>query len=650
MCGIAGIWHLDGKTLSKEKLQRFTDSLSHRGPDDGSYWIDNSGALGLGHRRLSILDLSPAGNQPMRYANDRYKMIYNGEVFNFLELKKELENKNYHFTTASDTEVILAAFDCWGNDCLSKFNGMWALAIWDEVKQSLFLARDRFGIKPMYYFFKPNNILAFASETYSFKFLDGFNREFNKEHLAYNITDSFCLEAHGHTIYENIFQLLPGHYMEIKTDTTAIKQKRWWNTLAATTKVDPGYAEQVNILRELFFDSIKLRLRSDVPIASALSGGLDSSAVYCGIYHVMNSTAVHERTPDNWQQAFVATFPGTSIDERAYAEQVIEFTKGKVQYIEPDYTNLVNKIKETTLLFDSVYLTPILAGSEVYSAMHQQKIKVSMDGHGVDEMLFGYPSMLEAIARSKQNGSMHVDKDLLETILQMYSPADRARVESGLTTTSAKQRASTLKKIGKSIIPAGIQQLIKKVGLSGHRFGLINQQAITSLSDAPYQTEGMPAESKIPFEAFHTSILPTILRNFDRSSMQHSIEIRMPFMDYRLVSFIFSLPYQSKTGEGFSKRIVRDAMKNYIPESVRTRKWKVGLNAPMKEWFSAELSEFILDEINSASFMQSGVWDGKQVKNFAEKRIKNRSWTWDDCIAFWPVLNAHLLLSNNKKS
>ena len=437
--------------------------------------------------------------------------------------------------------------------------------------------------------------------------------------------------------------------MEIKAGTTSIKQKRWWNTLAATSKVDVDYAQQVARFREIFFDSIKLRLRSDVPIASALSGGLDSSSVYCGIYHVMNSTAVHERTPDNWQQAFVATFPGTSLDERVYAEQVIEFTKGKVQYIEPDYSNLAEKIKQTTVLFDSIYLTPILAGSEVYSAMHQQKIKVSMDGHGVDEMLFGYPSMLEAIARSKQNGSMHIDEELLETILEMYSPSDRNSVKTNLTTASSKS-ASTIKKIGRAIIPSGIKQLMNKAGLTGHRFGLINQQAIAALSDAPYRTEGMPVESRIPFEAFHTGILPTILRNFDRGSMQHSMEIRMPFMDYRLVSFIFSLPFQSKTGGGFSKRIVRDAMKNYIPESIRTRKWKVGLNAPMREWFSGELSEFISDEINSGSFLQSGVWNGKRVKAFAENRIRNRSWTWDDCIAFWPVLNAHILLSNNKKS
>src|SRR5512138_987828 len=206
MCGIAGIWHLRKEKLDISKLTRFTNSLSHRGPDDGSYWIDSSGYLGLGHRRLSILDLSPSGNQPMTYADGRFKIIYNGEIFNFLELKKELESKKYQFITTSDTEVILAAYDCWGKDCLDKFNGMWAFAIWDELKQSLFLARDRFGIKPLYYSYRSNDSFSFASETYAFKFLDGFKREFNKENVAHNIINSFSLEANGHTIFKDIFQ------------------------------------------------------------------------------------------------------------------------------------------------------------------------------------------------------------------------------------------------------------------------------------------------------------------------------------------------------------------------------------------------------------------------------------------------------------
>ena len=645
MCGIAGIWQLDKTPLSREKLKRFTDSLAHRGPDDGSYWIDAGGTLGLGHRRLSILDLSPAGNQPMTYANSRYKIIYNGEVFNFLELKGELEQKGYKFFNASDTEVILAAYDCWGADCLAKFNGMWAFAIWDELKQDLFLARDRFGIKPLYYYYEPRKIFAFASETYAFKFLDSFTRHFNKQHLSYNIVNSFGLEADGLTIYENIYQVLPGHYMQVSFSGGAPVQKRWWSTLASKVGVPDQYSQQVEQFRDLFFDSINLRLRSDVPIASALSGGLDSSSVYCCLHHVMNSAAVHERTPENWQKAFVATFPGTSVDERHYAEQVIGFTKGNVEYIEPDYDNLIEKIKRSTLMFDSIYLTPIIIGSDVYKTMNQQQVKVSMDGHGVDEMLFGYPSMLEEVIGQQMNGTFHVDEEMLETIAAMYSN-DKEQIRKKFERSYAQKRPSA-RTLAKKMLPGAVKRMLTKYGIAGNEFGISVQKPTLALSKEKYDTSHLPAELRTPFEAFHTSTLPTILRNFDRASMQSSIEIRMPFMDYRLVSFVFSLPFQSKVGDGYSKRILRDAMKGYLPEPIRTRKPKIGFNAPMREWFSAELSGFILDEVHSASFRQSGIWNGKQVASFAEQRIKNKSWTWDDCTAFWPLFNAHLLLTNN---
>ncbi|HEU5164395.1 MAG TPA: asparagine synthase (glutamine-hydrolyzing) [Chitinophagaceae bacterium] len=650
MCGIAGIWYLSKKPLAKEKLIRFTDSLSHRGPDDGSYWIDRCGFLGLGHRKLSILDPSPLGNQPMPYANDRYRIVYNGEVFNFLELKRELEIKNYQFRTNTDTEVILAAYDCWGKDCLNKFNGMWAFAIWDELQQSLFLARDRFGIKPLYYTYKSHDTFAFASETYAFKFLDGFNREFNKKHLAINIADSFSLEGHGHTIYKNIFQVLPGHYLEINAKTIGIQQNRWWSTLSSTTEFSDNYFEQVEYFRELFFDAIKLRTPKVIPFASALSGGLDSSSIYCGIYHIMNNATAHGTMPDNWQKAFVATFPGTSIDERCYAEQVIEFTKGEVEYTVPDLTKLAQKIKDTTVLFDNIYLTPMLPICEIYSAMKRMKIKISMDGHGVDEMLFGYPSMMESIIQLKYNGSLHKHNDILETMLNMNSSHDRDLIRKRLTNNSYSGILSGIKSIAKKVLPDVVKQFLTKYRIAGNEFGINLNGRPYSLTNEPYNIENLSLEQRIPFQTFHITLLPTILRNFDRASMQSGIEIRMPFMDYRLVSFIFSIPFTSKVGDGHVKRIVKDAMKGIIPEAIRTRKWKVGFNAPMEEWFSGELKEFILDEINSSVFMHADVWNGNAVRQFAEKRIKEKSWTHDDCITFWPVLNAHLLISNNNQS
>ena len=650
MCGIAGIWHLNGKALDQPKLQRFTDSICHRGPDGGHYWVSEDRSIGLGHRRLSILDLSESGDQPMSYADERYWIIYNGEVFNFLELRRELEGKGYTFRSTSDTEIILAAYDCWGTDCLPHFNGMWGMAIYDKKHETLFLARDRFGIKPLYYMHKPGELFVFASETLSFKYLEGHTREFNQQHLSLNIEDPFALEGFGHTIYKNVFQVLPGHYMLIRKQTRTPEQKRWWSTLNAKVNVPSDYEQQVEQYKELFFDAVKLRLRSDVPLASALSGGLDSSSVYCTIYKIMNSSVVKERTPDNWQKAFVASFPGSAIDETAFAQEVVDFTNGNVEFVKPDFSNLAEDIKRTTILFDAIYNSPISVSNEIYGTMYRQGVKVSMDGHGVDEMLFGYSNMIgEVLAQSRMNGTYA--KTLRDTIHQMNTKeAGQAALVEIDSNTDSNQSAfmSSAKKFARQLIPLGVQRMLSRNGVVGDHFSLYHNRKLSQLSKDLYETSAMEPAEKIPFESFHLRVLPTILRNFDRTSMQNSIEIRMPFMDYRLVSYVFSLPFSSKVGGGFSKRILRDAMKGIIPEKVRTRKWKVGFSAPMPEWFNNQLQSFILDEVNSQAFLQSHIWNGRRIRDFVAKKMKERSWNWEETIAFWPIFNAHLLITNNR--
>jgi asparagine synthase (glutamine-hydrolysing) len=280
MCGITGIWNFDGNDIPKEKLKSFNDSLSHRGPDGDGLYIDSVSHIGLGHRRLSILDLSERGAQPMSYLNGRYQIVYNGEVFNFIELKNELLALGYTFASDTDTEVIIAAYDAWGTSALLKMNGMWAFAIWDMQKKELFIARDRFGIKPLYYNFRPGVSLAFASETIAFDSLDGFKKEFDEKLLSYAVQKPFNLEGYGYTIYKGIYSLLPGHYAVIRSEDKKIHQKRWWNTLDNKIQVPDTYEKRVKLFRDMFINSCNLRLRSDVSIGTALSGGVDSSAVY----------------------------------------------------------------------------------------------------------------------------------------------------------------------------------------------------------------------------------------------------------------------------------------------------------------------------------------------------------------------------------
>jgi asparagine synthase (glutamine-hydrolysing) len=332
MCGIAGVWNLNNKLVELNELEKFTDSLIHRGPDGSGYSLYDNETLGLGHRRLSILDLSENGKQPLEYLNNRYSITYNGEIYNFIELKKILLSEGYNFKSESDTEVILAAYDFWGKDCLKKFNGMWAFAIWDNFKKKLFLSRDRFGVKPLHYIYKQNDFFAFASETIAFKYLSNFKREFDTQLLSRSILSFSSIEAFGYTIFKDVTQLLPGHYIEIKKGQKPV-QIKWWSTLNNLVTFPTNYEDQVAYFKEIFEDACRIRMRSDVPLASALSGGVDSSAVYCMLHHLMNDNSIQkERLPSNWQKAFVATFPNTKVDERHYAEEVIKFTNGNAKY------------------------------------------------------------------------------------------------------------------------------------------------------------------------------------------------------------------------------------------------------------------------------------------------------------------------------
>ncbi len=658
MCGIAGIWHLDNAPLHQETLKKFTDALKHRGPDGAGYFIDQKNPLGLGHRRLSILDLSEAGTQPMPFADNRYWIAFNGEVFNFLEIREELIQKGYTFRSDTDTEVVLASYHFWGQNCLSKFNGMWAMAIWDSQEESLFLARDRFGIKPLYFLHIPNKVFAFSSETIAFKYLDNFPRKWNEDNLSSVMKNSFSLEGKGHTTFQNTFQLLGGHSLKITKNNPNFQQKRWWNTLENKQEIPKNYEEQVAKFYDLLQDATLLRLRSDVQIASALSGGVDSSALYCVLSEIeKNQNLAKLRTPKDWRKAFVATFPNTILDEKIYAEEVINYTKGNASYIVPDYKNLVQDVLNTTKLFDSVILTPISIISEIYKQMSDNGFKISMDGHGVDEMMLGYPdfSLTAYQYALEQNNQTQAD-NYWDTYTQLFLPEMQGNLVKPIFEKSVPNSWAT--EFYKKNVPESFKNIYRTIK---NQFGkkevvtktenendvwVYNRKSpeLAILTDKIVDTSKLNMVDNSLYHAFHNTILPTILRNFDRASMQNGIEIRMPFMDYRLVSYVFSLPLESKIGAGFTKRILRDAMTNKMPETIRTRKMKIGLNAPMIEWFSGEMAEFLLDEVSSQSFQNATLWNGKLLKTFVEDKIKHKSWTWSEVCRFWSIMNAHILI------
>jgi len=629
MCGISGIWNLNSRPVAKKTIERFNNTLAHRGPDGFGIYTDDRVGLALGHRRLSILDLSEAGKQPMASPSGRYIIIYNGEVFNFLELRQELEKFGYHFKTECDTEVILAAWEKWGNSCWEKFNGMWGIAIWDKEVKTLTLSRDRFGIKPLYFLYIPNQIFAFASETIAFKQLDGFDRLIDQSNMGMCLKDPYYLEAIGDTVFKGIKKVSAGTYGTLSA-AGELEFTKWWSTENYKVQVPATYKEQVEQFRELLTDACRIRLRSDVPIATALSGGLDSSSVYSTINQIKKNSNSVQRLPGDWQKAVIATFPGTSMDERDYATEVVKFTNGKALYVVPDNNSITDSIIDEVKREDFIYFSPPVVHN-IYKMMKENGITVSLDGHGVDEMIFGYPHDLLKAGNNIDQPSKK--KEILETYSGLVG---RPYKEIEQLYFPKKNLSHFAKRAWNKIKPAAVKEP-----------SWILEDTI--IPNKYYEEDGTGNTDKlyrIPYRLFHVNSLPALLRNWDLASMRHGVEIRMPFMDWRLVTYVFNLPFEAKVAGGFSKRILRDAMEGIMPESVRKRTFKLGINAPMQEWFAGPLNKFVMDAVNSDDFIQSDIWEGKRISAYVNKMNSEKTWNTNDCMRVWPFINAWLLMRN----
>ena len=391
MCGITGIWNFDKSPVDRSTFDQFTDSLAHRGPDGRGTWFNESGEIALGHRRLSILDLSEEGCQPMSYSGGRYWITYNGEIYNFLELRIELEQKGHSFRSQSDTEVILGAYQEWGPDMLLRFNGMWAVAIFDTLEQTLFIARDRFGIKPFLYHLTGARF-AFASELKAFKHLEGYEPAIDSESADVFLRNGFGIEGTVRTMLLGIRRLPGGHYGLVKDGKLSVV--RWWNTLDHLLEIPSSFEAQAERFQELFYDSIRLRMRSDVPIGTCLSGGFDSTAVVCALADIGKHQHGSRQAKD-WQHAFVATFPGAVNDESPQAQEAVLFAGVKATLMPVTENDALLDIDRVLSDFDDVYIGLPTPAWLIYRELRKSKVVVSLDGHGADELMGGYIPMEE---------------------------------------------------------------------------------------------------------------------------------------------------------------------------------------------------------------------------------------------------------------
>lgn len=637
MCGISGLWNYRTRDVCEPEFRAFAESLAHRGPDGSGMMHFPQDRLWLGHRRLSILDISDRGRQPMSYADGRYWLTFNGEIYNFIELRETLRERGYRFTSETDSEIILAAYAEWGPACQLRFNGMWAFAIWDEVEKRLFLSRDRFAVKPLYYA-DVRGSFSFASELKAFLRLGWCDGSFDQSVVADSIRDPSGHAGVEETLLPRVKRLLGGHCVTVSNGQVLVE--RWWNTLEHLPAVPGDLASQTERFRELFLDACRLRLRSDVPIATSLSGGLDSSAVACSVAELGRHNAF-DHVPDDWQRAFVACFPGTSLDEQQHATEVVKATGMRPHYYQVDPHSVLQQLDTIIYDLETIFNNPLIGAWAIYREMRQNGIRVSLDGHGSDELLGGYHMFVDTA----------ID-ELCGPAFKLGRYLDLRRVSAGLV--AATDIAGSGAHVGRRRVTQDLRAAARRVAaslgvLEPIRAALKRKSLIDTIlpplprsNPSDWGDKQGPLKTRLSrelFTWFHAGLLPTFVNCIDRASMAHGIEVRMPFLDWRLVTYCFALPDDSKIGGGYTKRILRLAMQDLMPEPIRLRTAKIHFSSPIGDWSRGPLKAWLLDIANSRAFLEASSWDGIAARALIENAVVGDA----SIHPVWPLINAHVL-------
>ena len=582
MCGIAGLVGL--RPVNIETASAMAALLAHRGPDDAGVWQNDDGRVVLANRRLAIFDTSPAGHQPMR--RGAHVVTFNGAIYNHVEIADRLRQEGAAFTTHCDTEVLLAAYARWGEDCVSQFNGMFAFAIYDADRRRLFCARDRFGEKPFLYRAAPDHF-AFASEYKALLPVGDQPIVVDDIKLARFLIDSSRgLDDSAATVFQGVAQLPPAHRLTLEIDGLKVHVSRYWDVTPDPTLATLGDAAAQERFRELLTDSVRLRLRADVPQGSCLSGGLDSTAVVC-----IARSLLGDDTP---YDTFTGRFAGSEADETSWAAIVSDAKHTRSHIADPTAKTLLDE------LADFVWLNELPTGSAsqyaqwcVFRMARESNVTVLLDGQGGDELLGGYEQYF---------------RPYLASLAPVPAMEERAAIEArypGALATVRERRARA--------IPRGLAHTIAGVTGRGSdaAFGLTR-----ALAEAAQQVGAAPpigAERFHPLGAalyrdlLHTN-LATLLRYGDRNSMAHAREVRLPFCDHRLAEFVLSLAPERLMGGAETKRLLRGALADLIPEAIRTRWRKQGFLPPHADWLQGALRPALRDLLLSTGFGETGFW------------------------------------------
>jgi asparagine synthase (glutamine-hydrolysing) len=595
MCGINGILGITDVAIAKQKLVAMNTAMQHRGPDDEGFFITNE--IALGHRRLSIIDLSAAGHQPMQSHDGRYQIVYNGELYNFKELKFELKRvisgssqHAYFFQTNTDTEVILAAYIRWGADCVTHFNGMYAFAIWDNEKKELFIARDRMGIKPLYYAYT-NNVLLFSSELRSLLASELIPKKVDEksliDYLRYQTVHA------PDTIVKGVKMLMPGHY--IKAGNEQITIHRYWDVEEnkSDASKDKSYTEVCKEVNNLLTKSVERRLIADVPFGAFLSGGIDSSAIV-GLMSNVSTEKI---------KTFSVTFDESEFSEAKYAQLIAKKFNTDHHEIKLNPADFIKELPHALNAMDH----PSGDGPNTYivsKATKEAGITMALSGLGGDELFAGY----EVFKRS-----LDIHKKAYLNMIPSFIRGMSGNIVSAIKPSVGSEKIAALlhqKKINfESFYPLSrqvlmdkeIQSIVKQEKLPTNRVGEIIQNSV--FTNAAFKI------SRTSSAEIATYMQNVLLGDADQMSMAHALEVRVPFIDYTLVEYVLGIPdkYKNPTTP---KKLLVDALGDLLPAEIVNRP-KMGFTFPWKQWMKQELKSFCEQKMMSlskrSSFNEKGI-------------------------------------------
>lgn len=657
MCGIAALISLEPRYL-EDSISQMARLIRHRGPDGEGYALasregaiellsgsdtpietlsslfpnrptrkvnssadDTRSIVAMAHRRLSIIDLSPSGHQPMVDSGKQALIVFNGEIYNFIEIREELEAQGVRFFSSSDTEVLLQAYLKWGVGCLDRLNGMFAFVLYMPFERRVFAARDRFGVKPLYYWKPDENSIAFSSEIKAFTALSNWKPKLNAQR-AFDFIISGLTDHTDETLFDDVFQLRGGQYIESDVEALAgglVTPRTWYDLehkISERSERALSFSEASEKFGSLFESAVHLRLRSDVRVGTALSGGLDSSSIVCEVNRLLRANAFESSNASIRQDTFSSSSSIDRFDERRYIKKVIERTGVNAHFVETDLDRFLSLHDQVVWHHDEpVGSSSVMAEWDVFKLVSGTDVKVTLDGHGADESLAGYHTFFGArLASLLREGRF---SDFLRECEAVHREHGYGAGFIGMQMLDW-------------LLPAQVSRLARRVaGLSYYDPKIVSLEwrrngRVKSIKD-PAKVFGARTATVLGHslaQLLRTS-LPHQLHWCDRDSMAHGIESRAPFLDYRLIEFLLSCRDEYKVSSGMTKRVLREGVKRIVPQEIVERRDKMGFVTPEEFWITDRHPALFIEKVDEAIAL-SGNFLGDHARVRAKRIIRKQ--------------------------